>query len=100
LIDTYGDGTAFVIGVISTWAPPRQLVLSWRHESFPSDRTTQLHDAFEPIEAGPTCLTVEHVGGDAIPAGHASRHNFTLAIFQLRLADWRRRLLQAAFPPG
>ena len=35
LIETYDDGTAFVIGVISTWAPPRLLVLSWRYASFP-----------------------------------------------------------------
>ena len=31
LIETYDDGTAFVIGVISTWTPSRRLVLSWRH---------------------------------------------------------------------
>lgn len=40
LIETYHDGTAFVICVISTWAPPRRLVLSWRHASFPHERGT------------------------------------------------------------
>ena len=100
LIETYDDGTTFVIGVISIWAPPRQLVLSWRHESFPPDRSTELQVTFEPIKRGQTRVTVEHLGWDAIPADHAVRHNFPLSTFQLRFGEWWRRLLQAAFPPG
>jgi uncharacterized protein YndB with AHSA1/START domain len=99
LIETYDDGTAFVIGVISTWAPPRRLVLSWRHASFPPERSTELHVTFEPTEPGQTRVTIEHYGWDTIPADHAARHHFPLATFQLRFAEWWRSLLRAAFPP-
>jgi uncharacterized protein YndB with AHSA1/START domain len=99
LTETYDDGTAFVIGVISTWAPPRRLVLSWRHASFPSERSTELHVTFEPTEPGWTRVTVEHYGWDAIPADHVARHGFPLTAFQLRFAQWWRSLLRSAFPP-
>jgi uncharacterized protein YndB with AHSA1/START domain len=99
LIETYDDGTAFVIGVISTWAPPRRLVLSWRQASFPPELSTELHVTFEPTESGETRVTVEHYGWDTVPADHAARHKFPLATFQLRFAEWWRRLLGAAFPP-
>ena len=98
LTETYDDGTAFVIGVVSTWAPPRLLVLSWRYASFPPDLSTELHVTFEPTGPGQTRVTVEHYGWDAIPTDHASRHNFPLASFQLRFAEWWRSLLLRAFP--
>jgi uncharacterized protein YndB with AHSA1/START domain len=98
LIETYDDGTTFVIGVISTWAPPRRLVLSWRHSNFPTERSTELHVTFEPTGPGWTRVTVEHYGWDAIPADHAARHGFPLAAFQLRFAEWWRSLLLSAFP--
>jgi uncharacterized protein YndB with AHSA1/START domain len=99
LIETYEDGSAFVIGVISTWAPPRRLVLSWRYASFPPDLSTELHVTFEPTEPGQTRVTIEHYGWDAIPADHATRHRLPLTTFQLRFAEWWRSLLGAAFPP-
>jgi uncharacterized protein YndB with AHSA1/START domain len=98
LIETYDDGTAFVIGVVSTWAPPRLLVLSWRQASFSAELSTELHVTFEPTELGATRVTIEHYGWDTIPAEHAARHGFPLATFQLRFAEWWRRLLRAAFP--
>lgn len=99
LIETYDDGGTFVIGVISTWAPPRRLVLSWRYASFPPDLSTELHVTFEPTEPGQTRVTVEHYGWDSIPSDQVARHGFPLATFQLRFAEWWRSLLRAAFPP-
>ena len=100
LIETYDDGTWFVIGVISTWEPPGRLVLSWRHDNFPPECSTELHVTFEPVGVGQTRVSVEHFGWDVLPADHAARHDFPLATFQLRFADWWRRLLRSAFPPG
>lgn len=97
LIETYDDGTDFVVGVISTWAPPRLLELSWRCASFPPDLSTELHVTFEPIGPGQTRVTIEHYGWDTIPPDNAARHHFPLATFQLRFAEWWRRLLGAAF---
>ena len=79
--------------------PPRRLVLSWRHATFAADQETELHvrfeDIVEPGRGGPLArVTVEHLGWDAIPADHATRHGFPLATFQLRLAEWWRTLLQ------
>lgn len=99
LIETYDDGTTFVIGVIRTWAPPGRLVLSWRHDNFPPECSTELHVTFEPVGAGETRVTVEHFGWDSIPPDHAARHAFPLATFQLRFAEWWRRQLHSAFPP-
>jgi uncharacterized protein YndB with AHSA1/START domain len=98
LIETYDDGSVFVIGIIRTWAPPRLLVLSWRYASFPPDLSTELHVTFEPTGPGQTRVTIEHYGWEAIPSDHATRHRFPLPTFQLRFAEWWRALLGAAFP--
>jgi uncharacterized protein YndB with AHSA1/START domain len=92
LIETYEDGTVFVIGKVSVWDPPRRLVVTWRQASFAPDQSTELHVRFE--EAGQqTRVTVEHFGWDSIPERHAARHGFPLAAFQLRLAEWWQVLL-------
>jgi uncharacterized protein YndB with AHSA1/START domain len=100
LSETYDDGSTFEIGVVSTWAPPRLLVLSWRQANFPPNFSTELHVTFESAEPGQTRVTVEHYGWDALPADHAARHRFPLDAFQLRLAEWWHLLLRGAFPPG
>lgn len=93
LIETYEDGTVFVIGEVRVWAPPHRLVVTWRQESFAPDQTTELHVRFE--EAGEqTRVTVEHFGWDTIPQRHAARHGFPLATFQLRFAEWWQVLLR------
>ena len=101
LVETYADGSAFVVGHIRAWEPPRRLVLSWRHASFAPDQETELHVRFDDVEdpadpAGPaagTRVVVEHYGWDTIPAEHAARHGFPLAGFQLRFAEWWQALL-------
>jgi uncharacterized protein YndB with AHSA1/START domain len=93
LIETYEDGTVFVVGEVRVWDPPRRLVVTWRQESFASDQNTELHVRFE--EAGEqTRVTVEHFGWDTIPQRHAARHGFPLEAFQLRFAEWWQVLLR------
>jgi uncharacterized protein YndB with AHSA1/START domain len=99
LIEAYDDGTSFVIGVITTWAPPRRLVLSWRYASFPPELSTELHVTFDPAEFGHTRIIIEHYGWDTIPADHAARHNIPITTFQLRFAEWWQTLLRTSFPP-
>jgi uncharacterized protein YndB with AHSA1/START domain len=86
LVETYADGTSFVIGTVRDWDPPRHLALSWRHASFEPDQETELHVRFEAVE-GQTRVTVEHHGWSGIPHEHAARHGFPLEAFQRRLAE-------------
>ena len=98
LVETYDDGATFVIGTVTTWQPPGALVLTWRHATFPPERVTELHVTFEATGPAQTRVTVEHYGWDTIPKGNAARHEFPLATFQLRFAEWWRTLLHDAFP--
>ena len=101
LVETYPDGTSFVVGQIRAWEPPRRLVLSWRHASFAPDQETELHVRFDDVgdpgcaAAAQTRVVVEHFGWDRIPREHAARHGFPVATFQLRFAEWWQRLLRA-----
>jgi len=101
LVETYADGSSFVIGQVRAWDPPHRLVLSWRHASFAPDQETELHVRFDEVDdvpagsAAQTRVTVEHFGWDGIPPEHAARHGFPLATFQLRFAEWWQTLLRA-----
>lgn len=92
LLETYDDGSVFVIGRLSVWEPPRRLVVSWRQASFAPDQTTELHVRFDPAGTQ-TRVTIEHFGWDTIPASHAARHGFPLGTFQRRFAEWWQALL-------
>ena len=98
LIETYEDGTVFVVGVISTWAPPKQLVLSWRQASFSPDQCTELHVTFEPVDFGQTCVPLSITDGTPFRPTTRLDMGFPLATFQLRFAEWWRTLLASAFP--
>lgn len=93
LVETYEDGTKFVIGEVRTWDPPRHLALGWRHASFNPEQSTELHVRFESVGVQ-TRVIVEHFGWDTIPPDHAARHGFPLAAFQLRFAEWWQVLLR------
>jgi uncharacterized protein YndB with AHSA1/START domain len=101
LVETYADGSSFVVGQVRAWDPPRRLVLSWREASFAADQETELHVRFDEIgddptgSAAQTRVTVEHFGWDRIAPEHAARHGFPLATFQLRFAEWWQVLLRA-----
>ena len=93
LVETYDDGTTFVIGQVRSWEPPRRLVVSWRHASFAPDQETELRVRFDPV-GDQTRVSVEHYGWDGIPAENAARHGFPLAVFQLRVGEWWQTLLK------
>jgi uncharacterized protein YndB with AHSA1/START domain len=103
LVETYPDGTSFVVGHVRAWEPPRRLVVSWRHASFAPDQETELHVRFDEVSdvgdadagAAQTRVVVEHFGWDRIPPEHAARHGFPLPTFQLRFAEWWQSLLEA-----
>lgn len=92
LTQTLDDGSVFEIGRISLWQPPALLVFGWRQESFSAEQDTEVRVSFEAV-GDETRVTVEHIGWDAIPREHASRHGFPLDVFQLRLAEWWQALL-------
>jgi uncharacterized protein YndB with AHSA1/START domain len=92
LIETYGNGTVFVVGEVRVWDPPHRLVVTWRHQSFAPEQSTELHVRFAQV-GEETRVTVEHFGWDTIPEHHAARHGFPLATFQLRFAEWWQVLL-------
>jgi uncharacterized protein YndB with AHSA1/START domain len=99
LVETYPDGTSFVVGHIRAWEPPRRLVVGWRHASFAPDQETELHVRFDDVEdpagtVAQTRVVVEHLGWDRIPPEHTARHGFPLATFQLRFAEWWQTLLR------
>jgi uncharacterized protein YndB with AHSA1/START domain len=93
LTETYDDGDVFEIGSIKVWDPPRRIVLSWRQASFEPDQETELHVRFDEADEQ-TRVTIEHFGWDDIPREHAARHNFPIAAFQLRFAEWWQRMLE------
>jgi len=93
LVETYDDGTSFVVGEVLAWDPPHHLALGWRSASFAPDQNTELRVRFEPVGAQ-TRVEVEHLGWDAIPQDHAARHGFPLPPFQLRFAEWWQELLR------
>lgn len=94
LVETYADGTRFVVGDVLEWNPPRGFVVTWRCASFAADQTTELHVRFDPVD-DETRVTVEHFGWDGIPQEHAARHRFPLHMFQLRFAEWWQAQLAA-----
>jgi uncharacterized protein YndB with AHSA1/START domain len=94
LLETHAGGEVDEIGRIRAWEPPVRLVLTWRPTSFTADQVTEVHVRFEPVE-GATRVVVEHFGWDGIPAEHAARHGIPLFVFQQRLADWWRDLLDS-----
>ncbi len=94
LIETYADGSVFVIGEVRVWEPPHRLVVGWRQESFGPEQSTELCVRFEEV-GQETRVTVEHFGWDAFPQKHAARHGFPLAVFQRRFAEWWQGMLRA-----
>ena len=92
LTETLANGKVFEIGRIVTWAPPHQLVFSWRQASFPPDLHTEVEARFEPV-GQETRVSIEHRGFTRVPAESAARHGFPDQALQMRLAEWWRAQL-------
>ena len=94
LVERSAGGQVFVIGEVSVWAPGERLVFAWRQAGFTDDQTTAVEVRFEAA-GDQTRVTVEHTGWDSLPAEHVARHRFPDQVFNLRLAEWWRDLLEA-----
>ncbi len=73
LMETYADGTTFVIGRVAHWSPGKRLVLTWRLPSFAEAETTEVEVRFDAIDTG-TRVSVEHRGWQQLRADHPARH--------------------------
>ena len=73
LIETYADGTCFIIGRVLQWQPGERLLMSWRLPNFADAETTEVDVRFEAIDGG-TRVSVEHRGWHALRADHPARH--------------------------
>lgn len=94
LVARFGDGSEWEIGAVRHWIPGERLVFGWRLPSFRADQATEVDVRFEAVGAA-TRVTVEHRGWDSIPQKHVARHGFELMLFQRRLGEHWRGLLQA-----
>lgn len=54
-----------VLGVVTVWDPPSQLVFTWRQGNWASDETTHVEVSFTPVPGG-TRVRLRHYGFDAI----------------------------------
>ena len=91
LVETYDDGSSFVIGEVRTWDPPHHLAIGWRQASFGPDQDTELHVRFEAV-GGQTRVTVEHLGGTVF-RGTCRPARFPAGDIPVAFAQWWRTLL-------
>lgn len=81
LLEEFDEGAdAFVLGRITAWEPPRQLVFEMGGRDFRAGEKTWVDVRFEPTDAG-TRVTVEHRGWDAFPDDHPVRHGLVGGAF-------------------
>ena len=93
LVATFEDGEVFEIGRVSVWDPGRRLVFSWRQQSFPAGRETEVEVRFEPA-GDETRVSLEHRAWDRVPRRSAARHGFPDAVTLEHVARWWRRSLR------
>lgn len=74
-------------GVVTTWEPPKRVVLEWRAVSFRPDEKTEVEVLFEPTRSG-TNVTVVHRGWAKIRADHPVRHGEEVSVFTRTMAAW------------
>ncbi len=94
LVTRFDDGREWEIGAVRHWLPGERLAFGWRPPSFGDAQATEVDVRFEAVGDG-TRVTVEHRGWDAIPQKHVARHGFELMLFQRRLGEHWRGLLEA-----
>lgn len=94
LVTRFDDGSEWDIGPVRHWLPGERLAFGWRLPSFKPDQATEVDVRFEAVGSD-TRVTVEHRGWDTIRQKHAARHGFELMLFQRRLGEHWRELLEA-----
>jgi uncharacterized protein YndB with AHSA1/START domain len=82
------SGTPLVeVGRVTTWEPPRRLVLTWRLLNFAPDESTEVEVRFESAGAG-TRVTVQHRGWASLRPGHPARHGLEGAEVSRMIGLW------------
>lgn len=94
LLTRLDNGEDYEIGRVTAWSPGELLAFTWRPAGITPEQTTHVEVRFQGI-GNETRVTVEHRGWDRIPQEHAARHGFPLTLFQMRLAEHWRALLNA-----
>jgi len=89
-----GDSKVVETGLVTTWQPPRHLVLEWRAVNFAPTETTEVDVRFEP-SAGGTMVTVRHSGWARIRPDHPVRHGQDAPTFLRNMAQWWGGLMSA-----
>lgn len=79
-------------GRITSFEPPKRLVLQWRAVNFAPDEKTEVEVLFEPSPSG-TLVTVCHRGWNQIRADHPARHGDTPPVFLAMMGRWWGDLL-------
>ena len=83
-----GAGTRiFETGRVTTWQPPRRLVLEWRAVNFAPEEATEVEVTFEPSPSG-TLVTVCHRGWSRIRPDHPVRHGQDVPAFMRMYGLW------------
>lgn len=88
------DGVVHVrtLGVVTTWDPPRRLVLTFRAANFEErDPSTEVDVTFERAighSGEGTLVTLEHRGWSRVRDDHPVRHGESPAVFVTRMGRW------------
>lgn len=87
-----GKARVFEIGRVTTWEPPRRLVISWRALNFrDSDPDTEVEVTFERAighSGEVTLVTLEHRGWSRVRDDHPVRHGQSPQAFITSHARW------------
>ena len=81
-------------GVVTTWDPPRYLVLEWRAVNFADSEKTEVEVQFAPSPSG-TLVTVTHRGWSKIREDHPVRHGQPAPDFIRSMGLWWGDLLSS-----
>jgi uncharacterized protein YndB with AHSA1/START domain len=87
-----GKSRSFEIGRVTTWEPPRRLVIAWRAVNFRNrDPDTEVEVTFERAighSGEGTLVTVEHRGWSRVRDDHPVRHGQPPQAFIASHARW------------
>ena len=81
-----------LMGTVTSWEPPRHLVITWRAVNFTdADPSTEIDVSFDRAigQAGEgTLVTIEHRGFQRVRADHPVRHGQASAAFIASMGRW------------
>ena len=92
--ETAAGSKVIQTGVVTTWDPPRCLVLEWRAVNFADSEKTEVEVEFAPSPSG-TLVTVTHRGWSKLRADHPVRHGQPAPEFIRSMGLWWGDLLSS-----